>query len=118
MKDTIVNHLLSETTESSLFDPRALDSFRKSGEIVARLRKEVPTMVKPGVQALRICDELEQKMRDQGGKPAFPVNVGINEVAAHYTSPPGDILTILAGCLAKFDFVVQFVGFVMESLLS
>ncbi len=77
-----------------MFDPEALDSFKKSGEIVARLRKDVPVMVKPGVSALKICDELERRMRDQGGKPAFPVNVGINEVAAHYTSPPGDTLTI------------------------
>ncbi|OLC62810.1 type II methionyl aminopeptidase [archaeon 13_1_40CM_4_53_4] len=95
-----------------------MGSFRKSGEIVARLRKEVQMMVKPGVQALRICDELEQKMRDHGGKPAFPVNVGINEVAAHYTSPPGDTLTIPAGCLAKIDFGVQVDGYVTDTSVT
>jgi len=98
-----------------LFDTQALGSFRKSGEIVARLRKEVPVMVKPGVSSLRICDELEQKMRDHGGKPAFPVNVGINEVAAHYTSPPGDTLTIPSGCLAKMDYGVQGDGYVNDT---
>ncbi len=118
MKDTIVNPLLLETTDPWLFDSQALDSFRKSGEIVARLRKDVPVMVKPGVQALRICDELEQKMRDQGGKPAFPVNVGINEVAAHYTSPPEDTLTIPSGCLAKIDFGVQVDGYVTDTSVT
>jgi methionyl aminopeptidase len=101
-----------------LFDPQALDSFKKSGEIVARLRKEVPSIAKPGVAAIKICDELEQKMRDQGGKPAFPVNVGINEVAAHYTSPPGDTLTIPDGCLAKIDFGVQIDGYVTDTSVT
>jgi methionyl aminopeptidase len=101
-----------------LFDAQALESFKKSGDIVARLRKEVPLIAKPGVAAIKICDELEQKMRDQGGKPAFPVNVGINEIAAHYTSPPGDTLTIPHGCLAKIDFGVQVDGYVTDTSVT
>src|SRR4029077_15844639 len=101
-----------------MFNAQALESFRKSGEIVARLRKEVPSIAKPGVAAIKICEELEQRMRDHGGKPAFPVNVGINEVAAHYTSPPGDALTIPAGCLAKIDFGVQIDGYVTDTSVT
>ncbi len=101
-----------------MFDAQPLESFRKSGEIVARLRKEVPSIAKPGVPAIKICEELEQKMRDHGGKPAFPVNVGINEVAAHYTSPPGDALTIPGGCLAKIDFGVQIDGYVTDTSVT
>jgi methionyl aminopeptidase len=101
-----------------MFDTQALDSFTKSGEIVARLRKEVPSIAKPGVAAIKICDELEQKIRDQGGKPAFPVNVGINEIAAHYTSPPGDALIIPPGCLAKIDFGVQVDGYVTDTSVT
>ena len=101
-----------------LLDSQALDSFRKSGEIVARLRKEVPQIAKPGVHAFDICEQLEQKMRDQGGKPAFPVNVGINEVAAHYTSPPGDSLKIPPGSLAKIDFGVQIEGFLTDTSVT
>jgi len=101
-----------------LLDSKALDSFRKSGEIVARLRKEVPQIAKPGVHALDICEQLEQKMRDQGGKPAFPVNVGINEVAAHYTSPPGDSLKIPPACLAKIDFGVHIDGYLTDTSVT
>src|SRR5207247_10320191 len=111
MKDTIVNPLLLQTTDPWLFDSQALDSFRKSGEIVARLRKDVPVMVKPGVQALRICDEREKKIRDQGGKPAVPVNVGINEVAARYTSPARATLPIPSGWLAQIDVGVHAEGY-------
>ncbi len=101
-----------------MFDDHALDSFKKSGEIVARLRKEVPSIAKPGVAAIKICDGLEQRMRDMGGKPAFPVNVGINEVAAHYTSPPADPLIIPPGCLAKIDFGVQIEGYATDTSVT
>ena len=101
-----------------MFDASALESFKKSGEIVARLRREVPSIAKPGIPAIKICEELEQKMRDRGGKPAFPVNVGINEVTAHYTSPPGDPLTIPPGCLAKIDFGVQIDGYVTDTSVT
>jgi len=98
-----------------LYDSQALDAFKKSGDIVARLRKEVAPLVKPGKQAIKICEELEQRIRDLGGKPAFPVNVGINEVAAHYTSPPGDTLTIPSGTLVKVDFGVHVDGYVTDT---
>ena len=95
-----------------------MDSFRKSGEIISRLRKDVPGIVKPGVAALDICEELERRIESHGGKPAFPVNVGINEVAAHYTSPPGDTLTIPPGCVAKIDFGVSLDGFATDTSVT
>jgi methionyl aminopeptidase len=101
-----------------LFDPRALDSFKKSGEIVARLRKEIPGLVKYGKPAIEICDGLEQRIRDYGGKPAFPVNVGINDVAAHYTSPPGDTLTIPSASLVKVDFGVHVDGYATDTSVT
>jgi len=101
-----------------LFDPRALDSFKKSGEIVARLRKEIPGLVKYGKPAIEICDGLEQRIRDYGGKPAFPVNVGINDVAAHYTSPPGDTLSIPSASLVKVDFGVHVDGYATDTSVT
>ncbi len=101
-----------------MFDPQALDSFKKSGEIVARLRKEVPLIAKPGVEKIKICEELERQIRELGGKPAFPVNVGVNEIAAHYTSPPGDLSIIPPVCLAKIDFGVQVEGYVTDTSVT
>lgn len=101
-----------------MFDSQALDSFKKSGDIVARLRKEIPALVKYGKPAIQICDGLEQRIRDFGGKPAFPVNVGINDVAAHYTSPPGDTLTIPAASLVKVDFGVHVDGYATDTSVT
>ena len=101
-----------------MFDSQALDSFKKSGEIVARLRKEIPGLVKYGKPAIQICDGLEQRIKDYGGKPAFPVNVGINDVAAHYTSPPGDTLTIPPASLVKVDFGVHLDGYATDTSVT
>ncbi len=103
---------------STVFDSQALDAFKRSGEIVAQLRKEVPHLVGPDKPAIRICEEIEAKIKDLGGKPAFPVNVGINEVTAHYTSPPGDTLTIPSGALVKIDFGVHVNGYVTDTSLT
>jgi methionyl aminopeptidase len=101
-----------------LFDSQALDSFKKSGEIIARLRREIPGLVKYGKPAIQICDGLEQRIRDFGGKPAFPVNIGINDVAAHYTSPPGDTLTIPGSSLVKVDFGVHLDGYATDTSVT
>ena len=53
-----------------------------------------------------------------GGKPAFPVNVGINEVAAHYTSPPGDISVIPPGSMVKVDFGVHIQGYLADTSVT
>ncbi len=101
-----------------MYDSEALDSFRKSGGIIARLRKEIPDLVKPGKPALKICEELENRIRELGGNPAFPVNVGINEVTAHYTSPPGDTLIIPPACLVKVDFGVHLNGYLADTAVT
>lgn len=101
-----------------MFDSEAISSFKKSGEIVARLRKEAPTMVKPGRPVIAICEELEDKIRRLGGKPAFPVNIGIGEVTAHYTSPPGDVSQIPTGSLVKVDFGVHVNGFLTDTSIT
>src|SRR5437867_3035383 len=75
-------------------------------------------MDKPWVQYFRKSGEREQNKRHQGGKPAVAVNVGITEVAAHYTSPPGNTLTIPPGCLAKIDFRVQVDGYVTDTSVT
>ncbi len=75
-------------------------------------------MVKPGKPVLKICEELEQRIQMLGGKPAFPVNVGINEVAAHYTSPPGDTLTVPYSSIVKVDFGVHINGYLADTAVT
>ncbi len=101
-----------------MLDAEGLESIQKAGGIIAKLRKEVPRMVSPGRPVVKICEELESKIRGMGGQPAFPVNIGINEIAAHYTSPPGDTLTIPQGSMVKVDFGVHVNGYLADTAVT
>ncbi len=96
----------------------ALDCYRKAGRIVSKVRRLVPQIVKEGMHVLDLCERVEGAINDLGGKPAFPCNVGINEVAAHYTSPPNDSSVIPSGAVVKIDFGAEVEGYIADSAIT
>src|SRR5674476_489578 len=72
------------------YDKEELEKFRFSGKILRETREEMRSFVKENMLVIDVCEKAEGLIRAKGGKPAFPCNVSINEVAAHYTSPPRD----------------------------
>lgn len=67
---------------------------------------------------IEVCEKAEALIREKGGKPAFPCNVSINEVAAHYTSPLGDKSIILPNSLVKVDIGVHVDGYVTDTAFT
>lgn len=99
-------------------DAHELEAYRKAGRIIAELRGEVPGWVREGMAIIEVCRKVEDEIRKRGGNPAFPCNVGINEVAAHYTSPWKDQRTIPTGSLVKVDFGVEVDGYIGDTAVS
>ncbi|MBS3072750.1 type II methionyl aminopeptidase [Candidatus Pacearchaeota archaeon] len=97
-------------------DKEQIESTRKAGEIVQKIKKEAKTWIKQGTPLIEIAEKIEEKIIKLGGKPAFPVNLGINEYAAHYT-PGHDDKTIAHGLL-KVDFGVHVNGYVADNSFS
>jgi methionyl aminopeptidase len=100
------------------YDKEELEKFRLSGKILRETREEIRSFVKEGMLLIDICEKVEGTIRAKGGKPAFPCNVSINEVAAHYTSPPGDKSTIPEGSTVKVDLGVQVDGYVTDTAFT
>ncbi|MEK6873640.1 MAG: type II methionyl aminopeptidase [Nanoarchaeota archaeon] len=94
----------------------AVESTRKAGEIVQKIKKEAKSWIKQGMPLIEIAEKIEAQIIKQGGKPAFPVNLGINEYAAHYT--PSHNETTIAYGLLKIDFGVQIKGYVADNAFS
>jgi len=92
-----------------------LERFKEAGVIARRVRDEACRMIGEGVKVIEICEAVEDMIRSQGAKPAFPCNVGINEVAAHYTSPPGDTLVIPPKSIVKIDLGVSLDGYIADT---
>lgn len=99
----------------SRYDEEALEKFRLSGKILRETREEMRKIVRENIPILQICEKAENLIREKGGKPAFPCNVSINEVAAHYTSPPNDEQRIPENSVIKVDMGVHVDGYVTDT---
>lgn len=100
------------------YDKDELEKFRRSGRILKETREQMRNYVKENMLAIDICEKTEALIRAKGGKPAFPCNVSINEIAAHYTSPPNDSLQIPEGSTVKVDLGVQIDGYVTDTAFT
>ncbi|CAI49686.1 methionine aminopeptidase [Natronomonas pharaonis DSM 2160] len=66
------------------------EKHREAGEILAQVREEAAERVEVGVSHLDVAEYAEERIRELGGEPAFPVNISIDEEAAHATPAPDD----------------------------
>jgi len=98
-----------------VFGEEELEKFRAAGRIASEVRRWVEGRVKAGMRVIDLCEEVEREIRARRGEPAFPCNVDINEVGAHYTSPPGDELTIPEESIVKVDIGVHVDGYVADT---
>lgn len=88
----------------------------KAGKIASQVREFVKQIVKPGVKLLEIAEKIEAKIEELGGKPAFPVNTSIDDVAAHCTPSPDD--ETAASGLLKVDFGASVDGWISDTAIS
>ena len=100
------------------YDEETLEKFRLSGKILRETREEMKLFVRENMPIIEICEKAENLIRTKGGKPAFPCNVSINEVAAHYTSPPNDKARIPERAVAKVDLGVHVDGYVTDTAFT
>ena len=59
-------------------------------------------LIKKGAAVIEVCDAVDSKIVELGAKPAFPAQISLDYVAAHYCCPNEDS-TILDSQVAKLD---------------
>lgn len=87
-----------------------------AGKIASQVKTYAKSIIKKDVPLLEIAEKIETKIFELGGKPAFPCNLSIDDIAAHYT-PTHDDKTLAYGLL-KIDFGVQIEGWVADTAFS
>jgi len=95
-----------------------LGSYRRAGRIAGEVRGRVKRFVREGMLVVDVCEWVEALIREKGGEFAFPCNVSVNDVAAHYTSPLGDKHTISEGSLVKIDVGVHVDGYIADTAVT
>jgi methionyl aminopeptidase len=73
------------------------------------------TMIEPGALLLDVAEKTENFIRQEGAQPSFPLNLSINNEAAHYTPTPMDKKKFKTGDLVKVDIGAQVDGFISDN---
>jgi methionyl aminopeptidase len=88
----------------------------KAGEIAKEVKSWIKPQIKKGMPLFEIAEKIENKIVELKGKPAFPTNLSINEIAAHYTPSYND--ETKASGLLKVDFGVHVDGWIADTAFS
>ena len=62
-----------------------LEKYIQAGKIAAEVREESAKMAKIDMPLLELAVKIEAMVLERGAEIAFPVNLSLNEFAAHYT---------------------------------
>lgn len=102
----------------ALLPDDVLKKYLRAGSIASRVRNFVRDIVHEGMPILELCSKVESTIIKSGGRPAFPCNVCVNEIAAHYTSPPFDSAIILRKAIVKVDIGVHVEGYIADTAIT
>jgi methionyl aminopeptidase len=91
-------------------DDNELDSFRQAGKLASKIREDSRRLIMVGESLLDVAETVEKMIKEEGARPAFPVNISINDIAAHYT-PEFESQTSLGETdLVKVDLGIEVNG--------
>src|SRR3989344_1600737 len=99
-------------------DKENLKTWFKAGAIASEALEYGKTLLKPEANVLDVALKIEDFIAKKGAKPGFPVQISINDIAAHYTPFPDDQTLIKEGNVIKLDLGVHIDGFIGDTALT
>jgi methionyl aminopeptidase len=94
-----------------------LDKYREAGRILAEVRGEAIKKVKIGEKLLDVAESIERRILQKGGAVAFPVNISLNDEAAHATPSKADMSTF-GNDIVKLDIGVHIDGYIADTAIT
>ncbi|EQB71169.1 MAG: hypothetical protein AMDU1_APLC00033G0020 [Thermoplasmatales archaeon A-plasma] len=73
------------------------------------------SLATPGALLLDVAEKIEGFIREQGAVPSFPVNLSINNEAAHYSPYVGDKRKFATGDVVKIDVGASVDGYLSDN---
>ncbi|MCE4604657.1 MAG: type II methionyl aminopeptidase [Aeropyrum sp.] len=90
----------------------------KAGVIAARVRDESRELVRSGASCREICEKLESRIVELGASPAFPCNISISHIAAHYTPGIRDDCVVGEDDVVKIDVGAEIEGYIADTAVT
>lgn len=99
-------------------DDAVKSKYLKAGKIASQVRGQAAKMIQEGTLLLDVAEFAESEIRKHGAKLAFPVNLAIDTIAAHYTPHSNDPLTFQAGQVVKLDLGAHVDGYISDTAIT
>jgi methionyl aminopeptidase len=91
------------------------EKYRDAGVLAAKILRRSAQEIRVGVSYLDLVESIEVQVKEEGAALAFPLNLSLNEDAAHDTASPGDARVFTKGDVAKLDLGVQIEGYIADT---
>ncbi len=92
-----------------------LEKHQQAGEIIRKVREESRSLITENAKFLDVAQFIEGKIKEYGAEIAFPVNISVNEVAAHYSPPATDETLFSKGDYVKVDIGCHIDGYIADT---
>ncbi len=99
-------------------DDRVYEKYIRAGKIAASARNYGADLIKPGISFLEVANKIEAKITKEGAGLAFPVNISVNELAAHYSPRHDDKLVFKKGDVVKIDVGTHINGYIADTAVT
>lgn len=99
---------------TNLMEKEVLEKYKLAHDISDEVIEFARPLVKPNARILDIAEKVEKKILELGAKPSWPVNISINEIAAHVTPDINDATVLKENDLAKIDIGCQVDGYISD----
>ncbi|MFB6218313.1 MAG: type II methionyl aminopeptidase [Halobacteriaceae archaeon] len=90
------------------------ERYREAGDILTTVMAEAADRIEVGASLLEVAEFAERRIREEGGAPAFPVNISVDEEASHATPAPDDDATF-GEDLVCLDIGVHVDGYIADA---
>lgn len=98
-------------------DPEIIEKYKKAGKIAKEALAYGKELIRKGNKVIDVCNKVEEKIVELGAKPAFPAQISMNDVAAHYC-PEDDDETVFFDQLVSLDVGVHVDGCIGDNACS
>ena len=95
-----------------------MDDWKKSGQVTAKARDYARSICKENILYIELANKIEAKIIELGARPAFPVDVSANEMAAHDSPFPDDLRVVKKGDVIKLDIGAHVNGCVTDTAVT
>jgi len=99
-------------------NPEEIEKWKTAGKLARNALHFGRDLIKAEKYMLNVTEEIELFVKENGGELAFPTNLAVNNVGAHWTPSSKSSETFCKGDVVKLDVGVHIDGYIGDNALT